>query len=335
MASYIFPQDLGTSPWNQNHMVFKAYKIIGSRGGAGSTNGTGMQPAFGPPGGLGEVVLPIPTGLNIAYTQGWDQAQVGFSAAAAASNFGSELAAMEKGMSAGKAGDTISAMLDALDVPITALQDRAASALNMNIGAAADETAGAGIMPEATGFIMTAPAAQSIAQAAQYKMGKRAIDQTMISYSGPGFRNFSFNFSFKPLSERESTVVNQIVNFFKIQSAPNQQAQDFTRIYELPAVFKIRFYYGQTEHTHIGKIGHCALTNIGVTYGGDKFSTFDNDTHAPVQVDIALQFKEMELLNRQMLEADVIGGEMSAAEAGGGQRAAGGAEDLNRGIGVG
>ena len=46
------------------------------------------------------------------------------------------------------------------------------------------------------------------------------------------------------------------------------------------------------------------LTNIGVTYGGDKFSTFDNATHAPVQTDIALQFKEMELLNRQMLEQE-------------------------------
>ena len=298
MASYIYPQDLGTAPWNQNHMVFKAREIVGAQGGAGNTHGTGMQPAFG--GNLGEVVLPIPTGLNLTYTQGWDQSQVGFTSAAAASNFGSELAAMEKGMSANAAGDTIGAMLDALDVPITALQDRAATALNMG-GQTPDETAGSGIMPEATGFIMTAPAAQSVAQAAQYQMGKRAIDQTMISYSGPGFRNFSFNFSFKPMSERESTVVNQIINFFKIQSAPTQQAQDFTRIYELPAVFKIRFYYGTQEHTHIGKIGHCALTNIGITYGGDKFSTFDNATHAPVQTDISLQFKEMELLNRQML----------------------------------
>ena len=73
------------------------------------------------------------------------------------------------------------------------------------------------------------------------------------------------------------------------------------------------------EHTHIGKIGHCALTNIGVTYGGDKFSTFDNATHAPVQTDITLQFKEMELLNRQMLEADEIGGEQSVLGSGSGQ----------------
>ena len=165
-------------------------------------------------------------------------------------------------------------------------------------------------------------------------MGKRSIDQTMISYSGPGFRNFNFNFSFKPMSQRESIVVNQLINFFKIQSAPIQEQQDFTRIYQLPAVFKIKFYYGTTEHTHIGKIGHCALTNIGITYGGDKFSTFDNDTHAPVQTDITLQFKEMELLNRQMLEADVIGGEQSILGAGGGQTFAGpGAGAIGTGAG--
>ena len=308
MASYIYPQDLGTSPQNQNHMVFKARKIIGARGGAGNTNGSGNAPAFG--GNLGEVVLPIPTGLNISYSQGWDQAQVAGTAAAAAGNFGSDLGMLEKAASAGDFGGSITAILGALDKPISAMQNVAAERFGMG-GATPDETSGSGIAPEATGFIMTAPGAQSIAQAAQYSMGKRAIDQTMISYSGPGFRSFSFNFSFKPMSQRESIVVNQIVNFFKIQSAPIQEQQDFTRIYQLPAVFKIRFYYGEMEHTHIGKIGHCALTNIGVTYGGDKFSTFDNATHAPVQTDITLQFKEMELLNRQMLEADVIGGEQS------------------------
>ena len=45
-------------------------------------------------------------------------------------------------------------------------------------------------------------------------------------------------------------------------------------------------------------IGHCALTNVGVTYGGDKFTTFDGTGGMPVQTDLTLQFKEMELLDR-------------------------------------
>ena len=89
MPTYIYPTDLGTTAALQNHMTFVAHKIVGARGGAGSTDGAGMRPAFG--GALGDVILPIPTGLNIAYAQGWDQAQVGFGAALAAGNFGSEL----------------------------------------------------------------------------------------------------------------------------------------------------------------------------------------------------------------------------------------------------
>ena len=88
----IYPQDLGTAPWNQNHMLFKARKIIGVQGGGGATGGQGVKPAFG--GNLGEVVLPIPTGLNQTFQQGWDQTQVGAGAAMGAGNFGGEIKAL-------------------------------------------------------------------------------------------------------------------------------------------------------------------------------------------------------------------------------------------------
>ena len=71
-----------------------------------------------------------------------------------------------------------------------------------------------------------------------------------------------------------------------------------TRLYELPAVFEISFYNGHRENTNLPKIGKCALTNVGVSYGGDKFTTFDGTGGAPVQADLTLQFKEMELLDR-------------------------------------
>ena len=96
-------------------------------------------------------------------------------------------------------------------------------------------------------------------------------------------------------------MVEEIIRFFKIRSAPHQQPTQFTRIYNIPEVFKIRYYYGGKEHDKINRVGHCALTDMTVTYGGDKFTTFGGN-HAPVQVDLQLQFKEMELLNQQMIE---------------------------------
>jgi len=162
-------------------------------------------------------------------------------------------------------------------------------------------TAPAGIAAEATGFAMALPGVSALAEAAQYSIGKRAIEQTMMSYSGPGFRTFQYSFGLRPTSSDESDIIENIVKFFKVRSAPKQEATQFTRIYNIPEVFKIRYYYGSKEHDKINKIGHCALTDITVAYGGDKFTTFAGN-HAPVQVDLQLQFKEMELLNQEMIE---------------------------------
>ena len=46
---------------------------------------------------------------------------------------------------------------------------------------------------------------------------------------------------------------------------------------------------------------------MGVSYGGEKYTTFAA-THAPVQIDLQLAFKELELLNRQ-----AVAGESAAA----------------------
>ena len=51
----------------------------------------------------------------------------------------------------------------------------------------------------------------------------------------------------------------------------------------------------------INKIAHCALTNLQVTYGGDRFQTFAG-TNSPVQTDIQLQFTEVELITRGEME---------------------------------
>ena len=164
-----------------------------------------------------------------------------------------------------------------------------------------------GMVTEGLAMVAADPA-KGIAEAGQYTAGMRAVNQAIMSYSGPGFRSFNYNFSFKPFSPMESLVVHKIVDTFKIYSAPDQlEETDYTRVYNLPAVFKIQFYNGSTEHREIGHIGHCALTNISVTYGGTKFSTFAG-THSPTQVDVSLAFQEMELLNRQMNMIEEFGG---------------------------
>jgi len=303
----IFPTDLGTSAEQQNFMMFYPKKISGGKGNAREITFTDLQ-------GYPAVALPIPSGLNTSYTQSWSQAQV----------------AGRNSMLADKGGDVIRRMSQALQpsdplekdkvaqTRITDILSRLTEGLGEGAGGAMDRALGnissadwwnraaGGVATEMAAMVAAGPA-EGLATASQYNVGMRAVQQTMMSYGGPGFRSFTYTFSLKPMRVVESQIVFGITKLFKELSAPNQQATRYTRVYDLPAVFKIMFYNGGQENPYIAKVGHCALTSIGITYGGGKFSTF-HETHAPVQTDITLNFQEMELLNRQMLEYENIGG---------------------------
>ena len=294
-----FPKDIGVGEEFKNHMSFEAMKVSGGV----DTRSLKFAPAIGVRGAYETVVvLPIPSGsTQTAYQQGWEQTGVGYMRSAAASS-PVVAGAMSAAISGGLGGKgTLDAMKKAILGKETVTMTDELSGVTSTNTQDIKRSAGAGIAAEATGFAMTLPGASSLAEAAQYTIGKRAMEQTMMSYSGPGFRTFQYNFGLRPTSEAESIIVEKIVKFFKIRSAPRQEATQFTRIYNIPEVFKIRYYYGDREHDKINRIGHCALTDITVSYGGDKFTTFAG-SHAPVQVDIQLQFKEMELLNQQMIQ---------------------------------
>ncbi len=128
----------------------------------------------------------------------------------------------------------------------------------------------------------------------------RVLAQSFMSYSGPGYRSHSFAFSLKPESEDDSTEIENIVKFFKENSAPEQlKASQLARIYKVPNIFEITFHPNAGLH----KIKASALESVEVKYGGEKYNIFKDD-QMPVQVDISLSFKELEILNKE----DVVGG---------------------------
>ena len=128
----------------------------------------------------------------------------------------------------------------------------------------------------------------------------RVLAQSFMAYSGPGYRSHSFEFSLKPESENDSTEIENIVKFFKENSAPEQvKVSQLARIYKVPNVFEITF----DPNAGLHKIKPSALESIEVKYGGEKYNIFKDD-QMPVQVDISLNFKELEILNKE----DVVGG---------------------------
>jgi len=307
-----FPSDIGSGA-QSNHMMFTIKEITGGNADARSIQFKTMT-------GAPVICLPIPSGLNTSNQQAWGRADVSaanahlISRSRGASDYVAEIANLMR--QSGKNASEITGTQQFNPQSPIARQtlDQGAGTERLEgwgevwnrIKKSMDREIG-GLATEFPAMVAASPL-KEFAEAAQYKAGLRAVNQAIMSYSGPGFRNFTYNFSLKPFSIGESKVAHRIVDSFKIYSAPDQiKGTELTRVYNLPAVFKIQFFYGAEEHREIGHIGHCALTNISVTYGGSKFSTFAG-SHSPTQIDISLSFQELELLNREMLNLEEFGG---------------------------
>ena len=303
-ASHLkFPEDLTyNDDYAGNYMMFTAMKVSG---GGVDTRTLKFDYAEGSP---GVVCLPIPQNLSAAYQNNWDQQEVGGFVSAAASN----AQGVKDFISKVSAQDTMTGMLGTAVSAAAGLASDAWGGLkaaggNIQGTAGKMNAAGAGIMNEMAGVIATKPGASNLASAAQFTLQQRALQQTMTSYSGPGFRSFQWQFSMKPLTAGESANALGICNYFKTRSMPAQSDMQFTRVYNLPDVFKIQFFTGHDESMWLAKVGHCACTDVSISYGGDKFTTFAG-SHAPTQIDLSISFKELELLNRQAVANEISQG---------------------------
>ena len=266
-STFQFPSDLGQGEGDLlNWMLITAYEVVGGFEGTKNVK-------FGNPSGA--VALPIPPGIQATYEQNWNQATVGLGAQAVAQFANTDLG--------GRGVNTIRGWMG-----------------EMGIGGGTGSTSQTYAAGDAPTEMISAGLKRipGVAEALQTTLGVRALDQVMMSYGGPAYRNFNYAFSLKPNNPEDSEQIDQIVRWFKLKSAPKQGGTRFTRLYKLPHVFKIEFFTGGDENKSIPRVGHCALTNINTQYGGDIFRTFEG-TNAPVQVNLSLAFKEMELLNEE------------------------------------
>jgi hypothetical protein len=70
--------------------------------------------------------------------------------------------------------------------------------------------------------------------------------------------------------------------------------------YIYPSEFEIVYTFNGRENQYFNKIQNCALTDMTVEYGGDKFASFNNG--APVETILTLTFRELELLTKESIQ---------------------------------
>ena len=89
-----------------------------------------------------------------------------------------------------------------------------------------------------------------------------------------------------------------------------QHSQDTgsTRDIKIPDMFSIQYMHINSENQYINKIGKCYLKTMDVSYGGDKFVTYNEDLVAeldgvaPQKTTINLTFQEIEIMDRSNIE---------------------------------
>ena len=68
----------------------------------------------------------------------------------------------------------------------------------------------------------------------------------------------------------------------------------------IPDVFSIQYMHINKENSYLNKIGKCYLKGMDISYGGDKFVTYNADDGGapPQKTTISLSFQEIEILDR-------------------------------------
>jgi len=158
---------------------------------------------------------------------------------------------------------------------------------------------------------------------------KAAINQSALTienpfmsstFSGVGFREFSFNFNLVPKNSNDSTALKNIIQAFKasmmpidkllIERSKNDLLVQNTGVQKMPDLFDITFYpttnfSNKNSSKNLPKIRDAVLTKFEVNHSTETSTpVFYEETNAPATTSISLSFKETVVYTRERCEED-------------------------------
>lgn len=139
-------------------------------------------------------------------------------------------------------------------------------------------------------------------EAFEAKEGAIISDRLELAFKGINKRNFQYTFKMIPKNEKEADEIRKIVFAFKANMMPEFVGGNRAgRRLVVPNTFDISYMYVGAENDYLHKISTCVLENMSVSYGGDRYKTFEGraDGAPPVETTMTLAFKEMELITRE------------------------------------
>ena len=145
--------------------------------------------------------------------------------------------------------------------------------------------------------------------AAEIKAGKVFSNRLETVFTGINKREFSFDFRMLPKDEGEAITIDKIVRMFRFYAAPSFEGDEATsRTFIVPATFNIEYrMFNGSQNLFLNKIATSVCTGVSVKYGGDRAKFFrptdDGEGAPPVETNLSLKFKEIELITREKINA--------------------------------
>lgn len=165
---------------------------------------------------------------------------------------------------------------------------------------------------------------------AQIASGMAISNKMELQFEGVERRDFAYSFTFIPKSEQEAKIVEEIVYSFKKNMMPSYVDQvkfgtvmgkDVTakfngKIMKTPNIFDIEYQHKGKRNPFLNRVSSCYLTGVDVEYGGDRFKAYEptstndrkgygggGDGPPPQRTTISLQFREIEMMSKERIEA--------------------------------
>jgi hypothetical protein len=164
---------------------------------------------------------------------------------------------------------------------------------------------GAAVKREGIDSLGKIPGLSGIREVAEMRDGVIFADRMELAFKGIGKRQFSFDFKMMPRSQAEADEIRDIIYAFKFNMMPEYVGTTKGNQMKIPNTFDIQYMYQNAENNYLNKISTCFLKDMTVTYGGDRYKTFDqSSTDAgapPVETSIKLEFREIEMISRERI----------------------------------
>lgn len=287
-----YPMDLD----NSHYLLFNVQKKV-TPAEQEKINNTDWRPQV-----IQTIVLPIPINLTDSRTVNYNDTNLGIAGGLGASGGSAEATrqaiqdvagavkyfgggALEGALGMGK-GVMQEAFINPVETATAAVGGYAAVKILNKMG---------------IGAISGAAAAAKYGQGMLFAEGKAYNPRMAVLFDRVNFRNFQFGYRLIARNETESNQITQIVRAFQTYMMPAYFGK-FNSGFNYPLQFQLSF--SSDLQKHLFQFKPAVLKGINVTYNSDTGPAFYATSHAPLIVDISLEFQETQIWTRDQVEGE-------------------------------